>query len=71
MQDKSVHTVRIHHQVTPDYTKPTTTNLSDLRRFSGIIVIAFVETSVVVNFPVTIDEVTITVYEVNCKESEK
>ena len=48
--------------MTPDYLKSAKTNLSDFRRFSGIIVIVFVETLVVVNFPVTIYEAAIAVY---------
>ena len=51
--------------MTPDYLKSAKTNLSDFRRFSGIIVIVFVKTSVVVNLPVTIDEVAIGVNVVN------
>ena len=71
MEDKPVNTVRIHHQVTPHHTKLTTANLSDLRRFRWIIIIEFIEAPVVVNFPVTVDEETITVYVVNSEESEK
>ena len=62
MKDKPIYTLRIHHKMSPHYSKPATTNLPNHRRFWGIIVVIFVETPVVVNFPVTIYEAAIAVY---------